>query len=418
MEVIKKENWLLFLFSVTMISLVIEARIVMSQAVIWLLLTSVVSILPGQFPFFKFSEVFRRHIGRFWLYRAYSVVLLIFMSVLLSGLWSPANGDWLSKVTMRLPFLAMPLAFAWLPAVTKRNYRIVFYGMLLLLSIVSAGVLLNYAFHFETITETLRHGKNIPVPMNHIRFSLLLGLGICSGILLWLEEFYIRFAWERRIILGICIFLFITIHILSVRSGIVALYATLALLGFRYYIVKKKEYLKGIALGASLMVIPILAYLVLPSLQNKVMYSMYDMEQFRAGKGSDFSDSERFGSIMVGIDIGNRYPLLGCGYGNLDSEIRSTYQRVFPQDNECKLPHNQFVMTYAAAGLLGVFILLIAFFYPLFYRKNYRDWYFLALHCIVFCSFLVEATIETQVGTLLYTFFLGLGLNFNMAESD
>ena len=418
MEVIKKENWLLFLFSVTMISLVIEARIVMSQAIIWLLLTSVVSILPGQFPFFQISEVFRRHIGRFWHYRAYSVVLLIFMSVLLSGLWSPANGDWLSKVTMRLPFLAMPLAFAWLPAVSKRNYRIVFYGMLLLLSVVSAGVLLNYVFHFETITETLRHGKNIPVPMNHIRFSLLLGLGICSGILLWLEEFYIRFAWERRIILGICIFLFITIHILSVRSGIVALYATLALLGFRYYIVKKKEYLKGIALGASLMVIPILAYLVLPSLQNKVMYSMYDMEQFRAGKGSDFSDSERFGSIMVGIDIGNRYPLMGCGYGNLDSEIKSTYQRVFPQDNECKLPHNQFVMTYAAAGLLGVFILLIAFFYPLFYRKNYRDWYFLALHCIVFCSFLVEATIETQVGTLLYTFFLGLGLNFNMAERD
>ena len=418
MTLIKKENWLLFLFAVTMVSLVFEVRIIMSQAVIWLLLTAIFGFVPGRMPTLTISEVLRNHFDRFWQYRSYVVVMLIFLSVLISGLWSPPNGEWLGKLTIRLPFLALPLAFAWLPSISKDYYRLVFYGMLLLLSLVSVGVLLNYALQFDIITESLRHGKNIPVPMNHIRFSLLLGLGVCSGILLYLEGYFLRYKWERNLILGISIFLFITIHILSVRSGIVALYATLALLGFRYYIVKKKEYLKGIILGAALLIAPVLAYLLLPSLQNKVMYAMYDMEQFRAGKGSDFSDSERFGSIMVGLDIGNRYPLLGCGYGNLNQEISSTYQRVFPQDKECKLPHNQFIMTYAAAGIIGVMVLLIAFFYPLFYRKNYRDWYFLALHCIIFCSFLVEATIETQVGTLLYAFFLGLGLNYNMGETE
>ncbi|MFZ4542515.1 MAG: O-antigen ligase family protein [Saprospiraceae bacterium] len=410
---IKIGNWLLFLYIMIILSMVLELRLFMSQAVIWLLLTAIFTFRNSTFPFFTFSKAIKENLLEFWKYKAFSVVIIFFLFVLLSGLWTPPNDIWLSKLRVRLPFLAMPFIFAWLPVISKKDYRLVFYIMILVISVVSVGILINYVLNFEVITESLRHGKNIPVPMNHIRFSLILGFSICAGVLLYLDNFYLRYIWERKLILGLSIFLFLTIHILSVRSGIVALYGTFSVLGFRYYIVKKKEYVKGLILGASLLVIPIIAYLSLPSLQNKVKYSIYDYQQFKAGNGADFSDSERFGSILVGMDIGNRYPFLGCGYGNIEKEISLTYQRVFPQENEYKIPHNQFVMTYATTGIVGVLILIFTFFFPIFYRKNYRDWFFLAFHCIIFCSLLVESTLETQVGALMYTFFLCLGLNSN-----
>jgi O-antigen ligase len=124
----------------------------------------------------------------------------------------------------------LPLAFAWLPSISKRHYQGVFYAMLYLMFIVVVGVLINYAIDFQRINESLLHGKHVPVPMNHIRFSLMLALTIVSGIILYAEGYFWRKPWERYLIGAMVIFLTISIHILSVRSGIAALYATLGIL--------------------------------------------------------------------------------------------------------------------------------------------------------------------------------------------
>jgi O-antigen ligase len=414
---IKKENWLFFLYALTMISVVVEARFFLSQAMIWLLVSALLTFESSRFPFFRLSEDVKHNFNIIWTNKAFAIVPLFFIIVLVSGFWSSELGYWSEKLRIRLPFLAIPLAFAWLPAISKRHYRSIFYGMLILMSLVMIGVLINYALDFDRITATLIHGKNIPVPMNHIRFSLLLSFAITAGIILFIEKFIWKYAWEQKLIGVLCVFLFIGIHILSVRSGMTALYGALFLLGFRYFIFIKKEYLKGLLLGSCVLFLPIIAYFSLPSLQNKVDYAVRDYQHFMAGNGSDFSDSERLGSIMVGMDIGNRNPILGCGYGDLKQEIDSTYKRVFPVEKELKIPHNQFVMTYAGTGIVGLCCFVFAFLFPLFYQKNYQDWYFLALHVIILFSFLVEATIETQIGTAVYTFFLGLGLNYSKTHS-
>jgi O-antigen ligase len=150
----------------------------------------------------------------------------------------------------------------------------------------------------------------------------------------------------------------------------------------------------------------------MPSVQQKVAYFLLDRAKYIENGGSDFSDAERWGSILVGLYVGNKSPWYGCGYGDLWYEIERGYALVFPQDCEPKIPHNQWIMFYAGLGIIGVLVGLFAFLFPILYRKNYRDWYFLALHILMFISFMVEATIETQVGTAIYSFFLGLGLNY------
>lgn len=415
---IKKENWLLFLYFVTMISLVTEARFFLSQAMIWLLLSGIFTLTSRSFPFFSVSEDIKQNFSIIWKNKAFAVIPLFLVMVLVSALWSSELSYWVEKTRIRLPFLVIPLAFAWLPTITKRHYQSVFYGMLILSSIVMTGVLINYSLDYERITSSLLHGKNIPVPMNHIRFSLLLSFTIVAGFILYAENFRWKYTWERNLIAGLCVFLGIGIHILSVRSGIIALYGTLFFLGFRYYIILKKQYFKGILVGSLFVFLPFIAYFSMPSLQNKVDYAVRDYQHFIEGRGSDFSDSERLGSILVGVEIGNKSPWLGCGYGDLWNEIQNTYASVFPAEKEYKIPHNQFVMIYAGLGIIGLSMFVFTFLFPLFYQKNYQDWYFLALHLIVFCSFLVEATMETQVGTAIYSFFLGLGLNYAKTRSS
>jgi hypothetical protein len=54
----------------------------------------------------------------------------------------------------------------------------------------------------------------------------------------------------------------------------------------------------------------------------------------------------------------------------------------------------------------------VAFLLPLFYRGNWRNPLFLALHAIIFSSYLVEATVENNFGVSMYLFFLGVGLKY------
>ena len=367
------------------------------------------------FRSFKISVYFKQNWRNIWQNKAFLVISILFFGVAISVFWSDNLNYWSDRLRIRIPFLILPMAFAWLPKMSKKDYFTCFYFLLFLLSVAMVGVLINYALDYANINESLLRGKNIPVPMNHIRFSLLLAFSIINGVILYSENFYLKYRWEKKLLLILTIFLFIGIHILTVRSGLACLYAAIALLGARY-IWLTKRYVLLFGLLGFLFLIPSLAYYFVPSVQNKVYYALYDWEQFKSGKGSNYSDAERIGSIMAGLKVGNDNPILGCGYGDLDRDVNIAYREVFPEEKEPKIPHNQYIMTYAGLGLFGLLSFLFAIFLPVFYKKNYKDPIFLALNIIIIFSFLAEATIETQAGTALYTLFLCMGIGQNVKE--
>ncbi len=366
---------------------------------------------------FQRSTFFKENWQKIYQNKAFLIITILFFSVAISFFWSDDTAYWSERLRIRLPFLVLPMAFAWLPKMQKRNYLTCFYFLLLLLSVTMIGVLINYALDFDHINETLLHGKNIPVPMNHIRFSLLLAFSIINGVILYQSNFYLKYKWEQKLLLFCTIFLFIGIHILTVRSGLVCLYLAIAVLGVRF-IWLTKRYILLLGLFGFIFLVPSLAYYFVPSVQNKIHYALYDLEQFRGGKGSNYSDSERIGSILAGLKVGNDNPVLGCGYGDLDRDVNIAYREVFPQEKEPKIPHNQYVMTYAGLGIVGLCLFICATFYPVFYQKNYKDSIFLGLNVILICSFLAEATIETQAGTAMYCLFLCMGLSVEKTEDE
>ncbi len=366
-------------------------------------------------PWLGLNRDFWRSIGRFPRHPDFAAVLLFFFIVLLSAPFTDDWEYWFSRLRLKLPFLMLPIAFLTFRSLSRRQYYGLYYFTVWMLVATCIGIGVNYLLHFEAVNAMIEKGQPMPVPRNHIRFSLVLALGVIAGGVLYLNGYYWRYRRERPLLAAATVFLFFFIHLLSVRSGLLALYAAIAVLTVQY-IVRTRRWLIGLVALGGLLLLPVLSYLLLPSFRTKVDYVRWDLLQYQEGKGAQYSDSERLLSLQVGMELGNQNPWLGVGLGNLRQEVLSVYAAEHPEIAQPKMPHNQFVSLYAGAGVVGLAIFGFAFCFPLFYRKHYREPLFLAFYVIVFISFLVENTIENAIGIGFFAVFLLMGLNHARSE--
>lgn len=406
-----KAQSIIFLF-IYLVSMVLSAEFVLSVSMIALVVLAVFQLkIDGPKIHLTLRDTLRENFQKYWNYKPWLAVSVPFLLVLVSWLWSSDLGYTLERLRIKLPFLVLPFAFASMPPLRRREVFTILYFLLVIMSIISMYVLLNFIVNFEAVMADLGRGGHLPTPSNHIRFSMTLALTIIGGGALWMEGFHFKQPSERWFIGGLTLFLFAFIHVLSVRSGLASLYIALLVLGV-YFVFVKKKYLLGLAGIAGVVALPLLAYLVVPSFKAKVDYARWDYLQFKQGIGADYPDAERFTSVKVGIDIGMEHPVLGIGAGDLNRAVEEKYASKAAGDYKLRMPHNQFVTIFAGTGLVGLALFLTAFFIPLFYHKNYRNPLFLALHAVVFSSFFVENTIENNFGVSLSLFFLLMGLSY------
>lgn len=342
----------------------------------------------------------------FWIFGLHFMIVFL-------GVWSLQDqAFWLERLRIKLPFLILPWAFFFMPAFNRRQYQGLLYLWLMLLALTSLGILVNYTLNFEAIQLLIKQGQAMPMPTNHIRFSLLLAIGVLVSGYLYTQGYYWKSTLERYGIVALGLFLFIALHIISVRSGLAALYLAILVVGLRYAWVQKR-YTLAIALVGALALLPLVGYFLLPSFKMKVDYVLYDLKMRQSGQGTTFSDSERITTLRVGWRIFQSAPILGVGAGNLDQAVHFQYRSQFPNAARVMVPHNQFLYVAAGSGLVGLSLFMVAIFLPLFYRYNYRNYLFLGIYVIILASLLVEATLENALGVALSCFFMLMILRQN-----
>ncbi len=318
---------------------------------------------------------------------------------------------WLERIRIKLPFLLLPLAFYFLPRFNKKDLLKIFYFLIAFLFITCIAVLFNYYSNFEEFNLLVERGKHIPVPRNHVRFSLLLAISILLGFNIVLSKAIIKWNVERYVILFMSLFLFTTLHILSVKSGLLILYVGLLVAVIRYVILEKK-YLFGLLGLLFLMCIPVLVYNFVPSFQNKINYFNYDVQAYLKGNtDNQRSDTGRLRSIKIGYDVFKTSPIVGVGPGDLKKEVYAVYDKDYPKAYKKVMPHNQFLSVAAGSGLIGLAVFLAALFYPLLYQKNWKDRFLLVFFISIVLSFLVENTIGNSTGVGIHAFFVLLMIN-------
>ena len=398
---INREDIATFGIVVIMVSLLLS-RFVLSIGMIILILNALL-----------FSPSLRNDFNKFIADKNFAVITSLFFICLLSGIFSNDFSYFSERMRIKLPFLLLPFAFSVLKPFSEKRFYLLLLFYLFTITVASIGVMVNYFLHYEIFTDLYKKAHVMPTPIGHIHFSLMVAFAILVGTHLFLEKKYFKFPFERIAILVFTLFLIIFIHLLAVRSGLVAFYISLC-----GYILWKgfseKKIMLSLLILFTFFSISYLAYKYIPTLNNKIHYALYDLEMYKSGaEPSGFSDGGRFYSYKVGWEIAKKNLLFGVGYGNLQNEINKTYETLYPQINaERRLfPHNQFLFFFSAMGIVGLLYLIFVFLFPILYRQQFRNILFLCFHLIILTAFMVESYIEDQIGTAFYLLFLLLLLN-------
>jgi O-antigen ligase len=340
-----------------------------------------------------------------WREKDFLAVFSIFLLFLVTGLWSENQEYFWSRIRMKLPLAGMPIAFLAFRSLGPKVKDYFLYFFFWLTTGIALGSLLYALGDWNTMVENYGRGQVLATPVHHIRFSLLLVFVMCIGAYFLKKGYKIRWNWERSALIIALVFLFIFLHIFAVRSGLLALYLVLFFFFVKWLVQSKRVFL-GLGLALLLGAGAWISYKTIPTLQNKVDYTLYSINKIKNGEDlADLSDSRRWMSLRAGWEIWKENPWFGVGVGDIRDADNAWFAEYYPELSDSGLlPHNQFLFVATAAGIFGLIWFTIAFLFPFVYHQNYKDDLLVAFGIIVFSSFLAEHTIETQIGTAFFIF--------------
>ncbi|WP_460499511.1 O-antigen ligase family protein [Hymenobacter agri] len=366
--------------------------------------------------------VVHRRIANWPLWPVFSSLCFVFILHLLQCFnTEPAHmGEYSKDVVLQLPFLLLPLGFWLLPALPGRYLRWLWLLLVAMTLLAAVGATINYLLHASIINELYLHSKVMPTEPDHIRFSLLIALAIAAGILLLVNN-AIR-PMLRPWLIGALVALTLFLHMLAVRSGEMTFYA-LGGLAILWLGLCRRQWKRAGGVAAVLMLIPLFSYAIFPTFRNKVYNTQEDVgkvSQRTSSEGKNYSIAARVYSYKAALSIWSDNKLLGVGKPDLESEMATRYQRLYPEMGQefYIMPHNQYLYNLAAYGMLGLLVFVVALFYSAWWARSRRAPLLLAQYVSIALSFLVEYTLETQIGLAFVVFFLMLALQGSLPSDD
>ena len=397
---LNRQNWAIFSL-VMMIAGLLFSKFLITLSLVFLLAQAVIN------PNVK--TLFKNYLKQ----PAFMAVTAIFFIYIFSLPYSEDMNYALERIRIKLPFLLLPFAFFAIPKMSDKVYFRLLYFFFWLMATICLVLITIYLWNINYYTESYKAGRIFPTPIQHIRFSLLVGVAISIGLYLLEKGFYLKYKIEQKLLIALVIFMAVFLHVLAVRSGLLALYL-LFIFFIIYYILKTKKYLIAGFLFFGIVLFGIVGSQYIPTLKNKINYMRYSVNLFLENKNiRELSDSRRLASIQAGWVLGKAHPIIGIGIGDIRKETNDYLKKNYPTLIDLGLlPHNQYVFYFAVTGLLGLGLFIVLTCFPLFYKKAYQDLFFASHHIIYFSSFLTEHTLETQIGTTSYLLFLLLAIRY------
>ncbi|UOQ98819.1 O-antigen ligase family protein [Hymenobacter sp. 5317J-9] len=358
--------------------------------------------------------VSHRRIAHKQLWPVFGSLFLLFLVHASAGFHTTATNitAYCQDLVLQLPILGLGLGFWLLPALPSRYLRWLWLLLIGVTALAAMGATVNYLLHATEINESYYHSKVMPTEPDHIRFSLIITLAIAAGVLL-LEHRAVKHSW--RIWLGSAVVaLALFLHMLAVRSGEMTFYA-LGGLAILWLVLCRQQWKRAAALAGCLLLLPVISYIAFPTFRNKITNTKEDVskaKQKSSSEGKKFSISGRLYSYKAALEVWRDNPLLGVGKPDLEDEMAIRYAEEYPEmtSEYYILPHNQFLYNLAAFGALGLVVGIVGLFYPAWWARRKKAPLLVAQYVSIALSFLVEYTLETQIGLAFVVFFLLLAL--------
>jgi O-antigen ligase len=350
-----------------------------------------------------------------WQLKEYKIwlvaVMLMIAPVLVSLIWT-SNAELLWRsIEVKLPLLTIGLAFVAVSLNKQQLLQLIWIMHGFLLSAI-VYTMIQYAADPVAINASYQFAKVMPVPMDsdHIRLSWWMVLSILALLYAVNNTTKQQLYWAYGVVFVEVIFL----HFLAAKTGLLTLYVAAFVCILQQFVTKANRK-RGLQLCVLLLLLSAVLYAVLPTLQMRVQYVLYDLSHYTKGvfqQGS--SDGARVLSWRAGWAIGNANPLLGVGFGDIRAAVDAWHQQYYPftLPAERFLPTNQWLIYFAGAGLLGVLSFTAATFLLL---RRLLIRYLPALFVLVL-PLITDDSLEGQFGVVIFSLSISIFMQLSAAD--
>jgi hypothetical protein len=243
-----------------------------------------------------------------------------------------------------------------------------------------------------------------PVDNDHVRFSLLVAIAIFTVFFLLTEQVKPISQRIRFLLLTLAVAFIIYLHVLAARTGLLCFYVG----AFVYLVVHWHKRTRAIVFLLALFGLPFVAYLIFPTLKNKVRYFKYDISFVQNQvylPGS--SDGNRVASIKAGWNILTRCPF-GVGFGDIRNETQKFYEINYSQMSQSDkiLPSSEWLLYGDGIGWAGIISFSFVMLLPFFLRTLRKNIFWMLLNIATGSSLLFDIGLEVQFGVFIHAFIL------------
>jgi hypothetical protein len=136
------------------------------------------------------------------------------------------------------------------------------------------------------------------------------------------------------------------------------------------------------------------------------------LQYLKTGNANGKSELQRLEYWKTALSIIKQNWLTGVGTGDVMDAFTKEYERSHSklEVNFRGTSHNQYLYMGVAFGIAGILLFICWLIFPPLYLGAFRDYYFVALFCIMILSMLTEDSIRHQAGLNFLAFFATLFL--------
>ncbi len=342
-----------------------------------------------------------------------------FLWIVLTIFWTEDRSLYASDVRIKLPFLLLPLAFALIPAFSQKQKLGLWISFCLSQLLIALLSIAGYMQNMESSIEQVKKNGSLEIvgQTNHIYFGVSLALACLVGFHIYLNhkdyfpKIYRKFALVFVILAALCL------HSLTSRTGLVAFYGGFFVYLMRY-ILKRGQWKWGLGILALLVLLPLLSYKLIPSFKYRVDVTLWDLA-YSQEEGADLNFQSvglRLKTWDCSLDLFQKNPLLGVGFGDMGKELFACYEEMKLNADRSKWlesAHNQYLEQLAGGGLPALLLLLLLFLIP--FRQSWKkpDEMMLGFLALMAAGMLTESLLERQLGVNLFLLMYFLWLKKN-----
>jgi O-antigen ligase len=366
-------------------------------------------------------------------------LVLLFVAYTLSTILHPlidsAKTFRFSAIEKKLSFLIFPFLLANIRGYDKKQIQKIF--CVYIVVIVSSTLIALSAGLYNTIYSGSLHfydSGNQVVYNNFMYHRLSSYVGVHAvyyaeyvllAFIMWVSFCYNNFLnWsiKRRVLATLLGLYFIGIMFLLESAAILIILLAIIIMFTIYYLYKAKDRIsipmKLAVVVAGVFFVMILADRAVNKIGSKAEFFTYDLSQPGGGEWNGINLRLAKWNVAA-LAIKDNW-LVGVGPGNTTPTLDGYYEKVgfsYALQQHYN-PHNQFLQTFLALGVVGVLILIIVFFVSIRYSLNKKD----SVMFLFIISYLLfsmsESTLAVNKGIVFFSVFLSFFSYLPYKSSD